>query len=69
MTIEINYKNNNSKINQTNLVLFTDDGFNINGLKKDISKSEFSHIFDLLKTSDLKKDILFFEISSKKRYF
>ena len=69
MTIEINYKNNNSKINQTNLVLFTDDGFNINGLKKDISKSEFSHIFDLLKTSDLKKDILFFEISSKKKIF
>ena len=69
MTIEINYKNNNSKINQTNLVLFTDDGFNINGLKKDISKTEFSHILDLLKTSDLKKDILVFEISSKKKIF
>ena len=69
MTIEINYKNNNSKINQTNLVLFTDDGFNISGLKKNISKTEFSHLFDLLKNSDLKKDILFFEISSKKKIF
>ena len=44
-----------------NLVLFVDENFNINGLKKNISKEEFSYISDLLKNSDLKKDMLFFE--------
>ena len=38
-------------------------------LKKHISKNEFSYISDLLKTSDLKKDILSFEINSKKKIF
>ena len=49
MTIEINYKTNPSKINQGNLVLFVDDNYNISGLKKHISNSEFSYIHDLLK--------------------
>ena len=66
MTVQINYKSASSKKNSSNLVLFVDEKFNISGLKKDISNSEFSYISDLLKTSDLKKDLLFFEINSKK---
>ena len=67
MSIEINYKNSGLKKTLANLVLFTDEKFNIRGLKKYISNSEFSYINDLLKTSDLKKNLLVFEINSKKK--
>ena len=69
MSIQINYKNSSSKKLLTNLVLFTDENFNINSIKKHTSNEEFSYIVDLLKTSDLKKDFLFFEINSKKTIF
>jgi len=69
MTVQINYKNSGSKKVSSNLVLFVDEKFNIEGLKKHISNDEFSYISDLLKTSDLKKDLLFFEINSKKTIF
>ena len=69
MSIKITFKNNASEKSPTNLVLFVDEKFNISGLKKHISNTEFSYIFDLLKTSDLKKDLLFFEINSKKTIF
>ena len=63
MTIQINYKNNNSQKPFANLVLFTDENFNIRDRKKYISNSEFSYIADLLKNSDLTKDLLFFEVN------
>ena len=69
MTIQINYKSTGLKKNTNNLVLFVDENFNISGLKKYISNTEFSYISDLLKTSDLKKNLLFFEINSKKTIF
>ena len=69
MSIQINYKNSGSKKNLANLVLFVDENFNINGLKKHISKTEFSYINDLLKNNDLKKNLLFFEVNSKKKIF
>ena len=69
MTVQINYKSPSSKIKATNLVLFVDEKFNIKGLKKHISTYEFSYISDLLKSNDLKKDLLFFEINSKKSLF
>ena len=69
MSIQINYKNNNSQKSKANLILFTDENFNINSIKKHTSNEEFSYIVDLLKTSDLKKDLLFFEINSKKTIF
>ena len=69
MTIQIKYKNTSPKKKLTNVVLFVDEKFNINGLKKHILNSEFSYISDLLKNSDLKKDLLVFEINSKKTIF
>ena len=48
MTIQINYKTSYSKKVSSNLVLFVDEKFNISGLKKHISNSEFSYIADLL---------------------
>jgi len=67
MSITINFKNNNTKKNSANLVLFTDEKFNVGSLKKYMSGSEFSYISDLLKNSDLSKNLLVFELSSKKK--
>jgi leucyl aminopeptidase len=69
MTVQINYKSTSSKKNSNNLVLFVDENFNISGLKKYISNTEFSYMSDLLKSSDLKKNLLLFEINSKKTIF
>ena len=67
MSIQISYKNNAPKKPSTNVVLFVDEKFNTIKLKKYISNSEFSYINDLLKTSDLKKNLLVFEVNSKKK--
>ena len=67
MSVSINYKNSLNKKNGHNLVLFVDEKFNISKLKKHISSSEYSFIADLLKSTDLKKKIVIFEISSKKK--
>ena len=69
MSIEINYNNRAFKKLSTNLVLFVDENFNIGDFKKYISNIEFSYISDLLKNSHLKKNLLFFEINSKKTIF
>jgi leucyl aminopeptidase len=69
MTVQINYKTSNFKKVSSNLVLFVDEKFNISGLKKYVLNSEFSYISDLLKNSDLKKDLLVFKINSKKTIF
>ena len=66
MTIKINYLNKTIKDNSDNLVLFTNEKFNVSGLKKDLSNSEFTYINDLLKTNDLKKNLFIYEINSKK---
>ena len=69
MTVQINYLKSTSKKILSNLILFVDEKFNINGLKKHISSNEFLYISDLLKSNDLKKNILTFEINSKKTIF
>ena len=69
MTIQIYYKKNILKNKITNLVLFVDEKFNISGLKKHISTTEFSYVSDLLRNYDLKKDLLVFEINSKRTIF
>jgi len=67
MTVLINHISNGLKKVSSNLVLFVDEKFNISGLKKYISNSEFLYISELLENSDLKKDLLVFEINSKKK--
>ena len=69
MTIQINYKSSSSIKTLSNLVLFVDEKFNIEGFKKYISNNELLYISDLLKNSDLKKDLLYFNINSKKTIF
>ncbi len=67
MSVKINYKNNFLKKNSSNLVLFSDENFNISGLKNHISSKEHYFIKDLIKNMDIKKKILSFDISSKKK--
>ena len=69
MSIKINYFNKLNNKTSANFVLFADEKFNIDSLKNHITNSEFSYISDLLKNADSKKDILFFEINSKKKIF
>ena len=69
MSIKINYKNKGPKNPSANLILFVEEKFKINGLKKFISNAEYTYIFELLKSSDLKEEILLFEINSKKSIF
>ena len=67
MSIKINYLNKSSSKTSANLVLFSNEKFNISGLKKYLSNSEFSYIDDLLKTSDLKKNLFVYDLSSKRK--
>ena len=67
MSIKINYSNKAANKSSANLVLFTDEKFSINSLKKYLSNSEFSYINDLLKTNDPKKNMFVFEVNSKKK--
>ena len=67
MSIQINYKKISIKKSISNTILFVDEKFNISHLKKHISSSDYSFISDLLKTKNLEKNIVSFEISSKKR--
>ena len=67
MNVEINYKSIGNKINSTNIALFVDEKYNLKPLKKYLKNSDYLFINDLLKTSDLKKNILVFSISSKKK--
>jgi len=67
MAIKINYSKNITGKSPLNLVLFVDEKLNIDSLKKYITNNEYSYIGDLLKSSDLKKNIFVFEVSSKKK--
>jgi leucyl aminopeptidase len=67
MSIKISFSNKVIGKSSANLVLFADEKFNTSSLKKYISNSEFSYINDLLKTSDLKKNLFVFEVNSKKK--
>ena len=66
MTVHITYKNKQLKEKANNLVLFVDEKFNINGLKKHITSQDYSLISDLIKSQNTKKKIVSFNISSKK---
>ena len=67
MSIQINYKSSSLKKSLNNLILFVDEKFNISPIKKYISISEFSYIKELLKTSELSKNLLVFELNSKRK--
>ena len=67
MSVKINYSNKNLNKSSSNLILFSNDKFSLINLKRYLSSSEFNYINDLLKTNDLKKNLLVFELTSKKK--
>ncbi len=67
MSIKLNYSKKMSAKTTSNLVLFCDEKYSINGLKKYLSNGEFSYINDLSKTIDSKKNLFVFEVNSKKK--
>ena len=67
MTVRINYSNKAINTLRANIVLFTNEKFNLNGLKKNLSTPEFNYISDLLKTNNSKKRLIVFDINSQKK--
>ena len=67
MTLKINHLKKKISNSSTNLVFFTNDKFKIDNIKKNFSSTEFTYVKDLLRTSDIKKNILVFEVNSKKK--
>ena len=67
MSIQIIHTSSSSNKTSNNLILFVDEKFNIGPLKKYISTSEFSYIQELLKTSDISKNLFIFELNSKRK--
>ena len=67
MSIRIKYSQNKIGNLSSNLVLFSNEKFSIDNLKKYFSNSEYSYVTDLLKNSDLKKNLFIFELTSKKK--
>tara|TARA_Y100000768_G_scaffold146194_1_gene109059 strand:+ start:135 stop:1589 length:1455 start_codon:yes stop_codon:yes gene_type:complete len=67
MSIHISYKSGILKKSSNNLILFVDEKFNISKIRRYISSYEYSYINDLLKSSDLKKKLLVFELNSKRK--
>ena len=67
MTININYLNKEKNKSSSNFVLFVNEKFDVKNLEKIISHNEISYVRDLLQTKEPKKNILFFEVNSKKK--
>ena len=65
MSIKINYQKKTQNISSANIVLFVNEKYKIDPIKKYLSNSEFSYISDLLKSSDT-KNLFIFELTSKK---
>tara|TARA_B100000941_G_scaffold290327_1_gene272011 strand:- start:1414 stop:2871 length:1458 start_codon:yes stop_codon:yes gene_type:complete len=67
MSLKINYLKKINKKITSNVVLFVNENFTISSIKRFLSNIEFTYISDLLKSSDIKKDLLIFEVTSKKK--
>ncbi len=67
MSVKINYSKKTSAKSSGNIVFYVNDKFNISQLTKYISKSEKNYIGNLLRNEDLKKNILVYEINSKRK--
>ena len=67
MTIKINYLKKTNIKASSNIVVFVDDKFNTLNLKKYISSREIIYIKDLLRVSDIKKNMFVFEFNSKRK--
>jgi len=69
MSLKLNYLDGVTRQSTANLVLFCNEKLSISSLKKYISENEHSYISDLVKTSDIKKNLFVFKVHSKKTIF
>ena len=69
MSVKINYTNKKISKLSSDLVLFSNEKFELKKLKKNFSNSELSYISDLLKANDLKKKYYFFGKFKKENFF
>ena len=67
MSVQINYNKIPSDKTSVNHVLFTEENFNILGLKKYLLNKEYSFVSDLIKSKDIKKKFISIDINSKKK--
>ena len=65
MSVQISYNKNLSKKIPVNKVLFIDEKYKILSLKKHLSTKEYNCISELIRSKDIKKRILSFDINSK----
>ncbi|WP_440678463.1 leucyl aminopeptidase [Candidatus Pelagibacter sp. HIMB1611] len=69
MSVTVSYKKNLSKNKVGNLIFFVDEKYSISVLNKYFSKIENRFIGDILKSQNLSKKIVSFDLSSKKKIF
>ena len=67
MSVKINYSKKAPGNTSANLIIFSNEDYKFNNSKKFLSNAEFSYINDLLKTLDKKKNLLIFQLNSKKK--
>ena len=67
MSIRINYPKRTANNSSRNLVLFTSEKLKLQNLKNFLTNTEFSYVSDLLKTHNPEKNLLIFELNSKKK--
>ena len=66
MSIKLNYLKKTISKPSGNIVLFSNEKFKTNELKKYLSNIEYSYVNDLMKNNDLKKNLYVFELTSKR---
>ena len=69
MIININYNKAISNKLISNYALFSRENYNINFLKNYFSDLEITSIKEIIKNINLKKNIISFNLNSKKKYF
>ena len=67
MSLKINYVNKKNSLVKSNTILFVNEKFDVETLKKIIPVNELSYIRDLLKNKKLKKKFYFFILNKKKK--
>ena len=69
MSIKISYKTSSFVVKPRNLIFFVNEQYSVSGLKKYFTKSEHNFVSDILKSLDLTKKVISFDLSSKKKIF
>ena len=67
MSVQVIYKDKIDSKKLANYVLFVEENFNINNIKKNVSDTEIFYIKEILKKKNLKKNILSFDLNFKKK--